>query len=130
AQGPGIQLVISDPEQQVEAATLLDVVEELRDAGGEAIQVGTARVVADTAFVDDTGGIAVGGSVQHFPLTLLVIGDPQTLTAALNIPGGVLDNLRQDGATGIVTQKDTVNITALLPTKAPQYARPAPSANS
>ena len=56
-------------------------------------------------------------------------GDPQTLASALDIPGGVLDALRQVGATGLVTQRTSLTISALLPTKTPQYARPARSAS-
>ena len=55
------------PGGKVSAATVLDTVEELRDAGAEAIQIGTVRVVASTSFVDGTGsspaGIAVDGTL-------------------------------------------------------------------
>ena len=46
AQGPGVVLTVTDPTGKIDAATLLDVVEELRDAGAEAIQVGDVRIVA------------------------------------------------------------------------------------
>ena len=44
AQGPGIELTIPDETGLVEADVLLDAVQELRDAGAEAVQVGDARV--------------------------------------------------------------------------------------
>ncbi|MFL6179066.1 MAG: DUF881 domain-containing protein, partial [Actinomycetes bacterium] len=33
--GPGVSLIISDPEAQLDAAAMLDAVQELRDAGAE-----------------------------------------------------------------------------------------------
>ncbi len=45
--------------------------------------------------------------------------------AALDIPGGVLDVLRQDDAQGVVTQKDRVTISSLRAAPSPRYARPA-----
>ncbi|HYT11137.1 MAG TPA: DUF881 domain-containing protein, partial [Mycobacteriales bacterium] len=43
AQGPGIQLTLTDPQRRVAAEDLLDAVEELRAAGAEALQVGGTR---------------------------------------------------------------------------------------
>ena len=45
AEGPGISLRIDDPRSQVDAAQVLDTIEELRDAGAEAIQLGNVRVM-------------------------------------------------------------------------------------
>ena len=60
ATGPGIRLRIDDPDNRVTAAMLIDTVQELRDAGAEAIQVGGVRVVASTSFVDGPDGV-IGG---------------------------------------------------------------------
>ncbi|WP_143448336.1 DUF881 domain-containing protein [Kineosporia sp. A_224] len=128
ATGPGIELVITDPKNEVDAATLLDTLQELRDAGAEAVQIGPVRVVASTAFEDLDGGVRVGAEPVTPPYRYLVIGDPQTLSAAMNIPGGVLDVLAQKGAKGEVNEvkaPDRVEITALHVLPTPQYARPA-----
>jgi uncharacterized protein YlxW (UPF0749 family) len=56
------------------------------------------RVVASTSFVAaDAGGIAVDGTELRAPYRFVVIGDPATLTSALRIPGGVVDNVEQFG---------------------------------
>jgi uncharacterized protein YlxW (UPF0749 family) len=130
AVGPGIQLTVTDPRGQVSAAVLLDTVQELRDAGAEAIQIGDVRVVASTSFVDGdgVGGVRVDGTAVPRPYVFLVIGDSQTLSAALGIPGGVLEVLKQEGATGKVDLRSSVTVSALRPLSAPQYARPATSA--
>jgi uncharacterized protein YlxW (UPF0749 family) len=127
AEGTGVQVFISDPQGQVRAARILDLVQELRDAGAEAIQVGNARVVATTAFTDVPGGVAVDGDKQTPPYTILAIGDSQTMATALEIPGGVLASL-PDGARGTVAAKDEVQITALRPVPTPRYAQPAATA--
>jgi uncharacterized protein YlxW (UPF0749 family) len=56
ATGPGIDLQITDPQHQVAADDLLEALEELRDAGAEAIQItgGAATATAAT-----TSGAAV-----------------------------------------------------------------------
>jgi uncharacterized protein YlxW (UPF0749 family) len=128
ASGPGIVLEITDPRRQVDAATLLDTVEELRDGGAEVIQIGSVRVVAATAFTDEADGVQVDDRVLTPPYTIKVIGEPQTLARLLQIPGGVLDVLHSKGAQGKVTQPTTVTIEALRSPTRPQYARPAPGA--
>ena len=125
ATGPGIELDISDPKLAVGATDILETVQELRDAGAEAMQIGSVRVVASTAFVDDPGGLLVDGTLLKPPYTMLVIGDPQTLGGALEIPGGVLEVLQNKGGVGTVHQEQSVTITALRRLSAPLYARPA-----
>jgi uncharacterized protein YlxW (UPF0749 family) len=127
AAGPGIELVVADPDRQVNAVVLLDTLQELRDAGAEAVQIGTVRVVASTAFVDSDAAILVDGVVVAAPFRVLAIGDPQTLASALEIPGGVLEVLRQRNAEGTVRQSLSVAIDALRTVEAPEYARPAPA---
>ena len=61
------------------------------------------------------------------PYTVLAIGDSHTLSAALRIPGGVVQSLRNLGGDGVVQEMDTVGVTALRPAWTPQYARPAVS---
>jgi uncharacterized protein YlxW (UPF0749 family) len=134
AHGPGITLTISDPEGKVNAAEMLDTLEELRDAGAEAVQIGSVRAVASTSFLDSgsatTPGISVDGQQLSPPYTILAIGDSQTLAAALDIPGGVLETLRGNHANGTVTDEQQVQITALHDVSAPRYARPAPTPSS
>ena len=71
------------------------------------------------------GRVVVDGTELTSPYRFRVIGDSRTLAAALDIPGGVLDVLRQDDAQGVVTQRDRVTITSLRAAPSPRYARPA-----
>ena len=92
---------------------------------GEAVR--RVRVVAGTAFVAaDAGGIAVDGTELRAPYRFVVIGDPATITSALGIPGGVVDNVEQFGGQVRITRPETVEVTALRPLEPPRYARPTP----
>lgn len=127
AAGPGIEMTVLDPDRVVTAARLLDAIEELRGAGAEAIQVGQVRVVAGTAFVDARTGVAVDGTLVRPPYHLVAIGNPDALTSSLQIPGGVLETLRQQGADPIIAARDRVEVTAVRPVAVPQYAHPTPT---
>jgi uncharacterized protein YlxW (UPF0749 family) len=128
AQGPGIVLTIEDSGHKVTSALLLDALQELRDAGAEAVQIGPVRVVADTYFTDVGNGIEVSGTKVNPPYVFTAIGDSATMAAAMDIPGGVTESVRRLGATSRVEQRERIAITALHTLEEPQYARPVPSA--
>lgn len=123
AQGPGITLTITDSKKAVEADKLLDTIQELRAAGAEAIQVNDVRVVANTYFSDADGGIEVDGRKVTAPYVFKVIGKPQDLEPALNIPGGVVQTLEKEQATATVVRSEKIVVDALRPAKRPDYAR-------
>ena len=130
ATGPGIVLTVPDPQGGVQSDVILDAVQELRDAGAEAMQIGPVRVVASTYFADDPDGtgVLVDGVPLEPPYRLVAIGDQRTLASALEIPGGVSETLRRLGSEPVVNERARVDVTALRPAATPQYARPAPAA--
>ncbi|QFR97525.1 DUF881 domain-containing protein [Streptomyces tsukubensis] len=124
AQGPGITLTISDKKGAVEADMLLDAIQELRAAGAEAIQVNNVRVVANTYLSDaDGGGVRVDGHKVGAPYRFKVIGKPQDLEPALNIPGGVVQTLEKEQATVAVVREKKIVVDALRAAERPDYAR-------
>lgn len=123
AQGPGITLTITDPHGGVAADSLLDTLQELRAAGAEAIQINDVRVVADTYFTDGTNGVLIDGRQVSQPYVFKVIGNPQDLEPALNIPGGVVQTLEKEQATADVVRSQKIVVDALRPLKQPDYAR-------
>ncbi|MFG2892219.1 DUF881 domain-containing protein [Streptomyces sp. NPDC048248] len=123
AQGPGITLTINDPTRSVEADKLLDTIQELRAAGAEAIQVNDVRVVADTYLSDVRGGVEIDGKRVTQPYRFKVIGKPEDLEPALNIPGGVVQTLEKEQATVAVTRQGKIIVNALREAKRPDYAR-------
>ncbi|MFF7159682.1 DUF881 domain-containing protein [Streptomyces sp. NPDC008139] len=123
AQGPGITLRITDPKGGVQADSLLDTLQELRAAGAEAIQINDVRVVADTYFTEGTDGVLIDGHKVSQPYEFKVIGNPQDLEPALNIPGGVVQTLEKEQATADVVRSQKIVVSALRPSKQPDYAR-------
>ncbi|WP_405014289.1 DUF881 domain-containing protein [Kitasatospora sp. NBC_01539] len=126
ATGPGIILTINDPQGQVKADMLLDTLQELRAAGAEAIQINDVRVVAGTYFTDGTvSGVQIDGKDIAQPFRFTVVGNPQDLTPALNIPGGVVRTLEKQQATAVITQQQKVVVDALASPAPLQYGKPA-----
>ncbi|MEU9376395.1 DUF881 domain-containing protein [Streptomyces sp. NPDC048255] len=127
AQGPGITLKITDPTGQVTSDQLLDTLQELRAAGAEAIQINGVRIVASSYFSDADGGVAIDGKKITQPYEFKVIGKPQDLEPALNIPGGVVQTLEKEQATVAVTRSAKIVVDALRVAKQPDYARSSSS---
>ncbi len=126
ATGPGIILTVDDPQGQVKADMLLDTLQELRAAGAEAIQINDVRVVADTYFTDaPSGGEQINGRNISQPYRFTVIGNPQDLTPALNIPGGIVRTLEREQVVTSISEQQKVTVDALVAPAPPQYVKPA-----
>lgn len=127
AAGPGVSITIDDPERAIDAAAMLDAIEELRDAGAEVIAInGTARVVAQTYFLDDDTGVRVGGREIKPPYLIEAIGDPPTMSEAVTFRGGMADRVQNRGGTLNVATQEKITITALADIKHPEYSQPTP----
>ena len=124
AQGPGLLVVLRDPEGQVRVADLLDAVQELRGAGAETMQIDGVRVGVSTAITGEPGQLRVDGTAVESPYEIRVIGSPQDLETAMNIPGGVVDRVGQRGGSVDIEQSEAVVVDALRQVDRPQYAQP------
>jgi len=128
ATGPGVTLTIQDTAPGVPAETMLDVINELRNAGAEAMEIrggpSAVRVGVDTWVVGSPGALVVDTATLNPPYSVLAIGDPPTLAAAMNIPGGAMDSVERVGGSMVVQQSDRVDVTALRQPKPRQYAQP------
>jgi uncharacterized protein YlxW (UPF0749 family) len=114
ARGPGVSVRIADPEGAFEFELLLDLVQELRDAGAEAIAVNGRRVGGTTAFSVRDGAVTVDGRAVGEPFDVVAIGDPATLEVGLKIPGGAIDTLDAlDGTKITVERRSDVRVPAL-----------------
>jgi uncharacterized protein YlxW (UPF0749 family) len=124
AQGPGLLMTIRDPEGRVRVADLLDAVQELRGAGAETMQIDGVRVGVSTAVTGEPGQLRVDGREVESPYEIRVIGSPQDLETAMNIPGGVVDRVGRQGGSVDIEQSETVVVDALRQPDSPQYAQP------
>jgi len=107
--GPGIKIRV-EGQDAFFASDLLNTVQELRDAGAEAIEVNGIRVVVDTWFADVGDGISVSGSTVGQPFELTAIGGPATMATAMRIPGGVADTVESQDGSIVITELDEVEI--------------------
>ncbi|WP_153396035.1 DUF881 domain-containing protein [Ornithinicoccus halotolerans] len=127
ATGPGVVVLVTDSEHAVSATTMVDLIQELRDAGAEAIQIGSHRVVASTwVGTAEDGRLTIAGSALNSPYRIVALGDPHTLTGALSIPGGFSDSVRRVGAEVSIEERDQILVDALHEPTEPRYARPVP----
>jgi uncharacterized protein YlxW (UPF0749 family) len=105
AEGPGVTIVLRDSTKPVENVLdpsggiihdtdVLKVVNELWNAGAEAVAVNGKRVGPRTNFRCVGSTILVDSIKIATPIRIEVIGDKDTLLGALNMPGGPLDEIR------------------------------------
>lgn len=124
ARGPGVRLDIGAPVTLPLGDVVLEALQELRDAGAEALELegvaeGGRRAVriVDRTWVYDApdGGLLVGGQRLRPPYELRVIGPAQDLADRMVIPGGISQVLEQVGATVAVERADVVDVATVLP---------------
>jgi uncharacterized protein YlxW (UPF0749 family) len=99
--GPGLQVRVSG---QLSALNAQDLINELRNAGAEAIALNGERLVVWSAIAaDDEGWLTVDGTRIASPYTFQAIGDGETLETALMRSGGLLAVL-EHGYEGLEVQ--------------------------
>jgi len=89
--GPGIELTIDAALRPVDVEDLLN---EMRNAGAEAIAISGQRVVFNTAIAGTPGHVTVNGVEVASPVVFDAIGAPDVLDRALDRKGGMLSYLR------------------------------------
>lgn len=123
--GPGVLVTVADPNGVVGYEDLLDAVQELRDAGAEALAVNGLRVGTAGAFSGEEGRVLLDGRPLKAPYRLEAIGDPGTLEGGLEIPGGVIDSLTSQPRVSVtVGRRSTLELPALLRHPSFQVAEP------
>ena len=106
------------------AAILLDAIQELRGAGAETLQIDDVRVGVSTAVTGSPGDLELDGRPVQAPYVFRVIGSPEDMATAMNIPNGVVDKVRLRDGTVDLVPGDRVVVDALRVLDTPQYAEP------
>jgi uncharacterized protein YlxW (UPF0749 family) len=123
AEGPGVRVVLRGPAT---ATVLADLLNELRNAGAEAIAVGGVRVVPATIAGGAPGAVSVEDTLLVDPLEVVAIGNAATITGTLTRAGGlVAQELATNPGLGIeVTPADRLLVPATARDLAPRVAKP------
>lgn len=120
--GSGLQIRITGDLYSVSAFTLLDMIQELRDAGAVAIEINGNRVVSNTYFLDAADGIKISQKTIRSPYVVNVIGDPATLETALKIPGGIVETIQTADGVVVVNKSTNIDIDSIVTLEVPEYA--------
>jgi uncharacterized protein YlxW (UPF0749 family) len=86
-QGDGITITVSGG---VTGSAIEDLLNELRNAGAEAIAIEDVRVVARTVMGGDPGALSVDDTVLSDPFVIRAIGASDALTGSLTRVGGII----------------------------------------
>lgn len=89
---------------------LIQVVNELRNAGAEAISINDQRITHATGILCDGNVVRINGKKIGAPFIIKAIGFPESLYYALEKPGGYMQILRQDGTIATVDKSDDITI--------------------
>lgn len=88
--GPGVIVTLTDTDDfQYAAEDLIELVNELRDGGAEAISINGIRVLANTDIVDLYDYTVIGINLQRTesPYIVKAIGDQEYMSSLLNLKG-------------------------------------------
>lgn len=125
--GPGVRVTITEQTGEILVSTFLDVVQELRSVGAEAIQVnGEVRLVAQSSFEQGVGGIVVDGTLVEPPYVVDAIGLPVTLAGAMVFSLGPSTSVRLDGGELTVEELESLDIDAVRQPGDVDVAEPDP----
>ena len=80
--------------------------------------------MAQSAVQSAPGGLRIDGTLVTSPYVFDVIGDPNTLSGALNLVDGPVAQFKDAGATVDLEERDSVDITAVRQPATQQYAQP------
>ncbi len=123
ATGPGIRVTISG---QLAGSAVEDVINELHNAGAEAVAVADVRVVPGTVVAGAPGELSVENTALSDPFELSAIGNPEVLTGALTRAGGVIAQLAATNSDTVLTvvPVDRLEVPATVRNLAPAHGRP------
>lgn len=99
-QGDGVIVRLEDnEEQQVTASNLLNLVNELKYAGAEAISINGIRIINMTDIVDVNYIVQIEGQKISSPYVIKCIGEQNYLDSTLNSKDGYIETYTNSGIT-------------------------------
>ena len=121
--GEGLEITLQDNQDvTTETATndisyyvlhdidILSVVNELKNAGAEAISINGERII-NTTSITCAGNVAqINGEKVGAPFIIRAIGKSETLYEALNRPGGYIELLNDSGIVSNIKKSNNITI--------------------
>jgi len=142
--GPGIQVTLSDSMRHstqpgdplslnnlIHDVDIAQVVNELKASGAEAIAVNGQRIISISTFRCVGPVIQVNGVPASPPYVIQAIGDPETLYGGVNLPVGVLDQIRRIDAMMVhVDRRKQIRLPAYAGSTRMRFVHPADDSTS
>ncbi len=121
--GQGVAITIAGP---ISAQAVEELINELWNAGAEAVAIDERRVVSGSVVSGPPGGLSVDGTGLGDPFEVRAIGAQQTLTGSLTRIGGIVAQLAatEELATLTVTPVDRIVLPATDRSLIPRNATP------
>jgi uncharacterized protein YlxW (UPF0749 family) len=123
ATGPGVSITVHGP---IDGGGLDDLVNELRNAGAEAMALDGVRLVPGIVALGPPGAVSLHGRTLADPFTIDAIGAPDKLTGSLTRSGGIIAQLSatQPEVSVDVTPLDRIGVPATDRQLVPAHGRP------
>ena len=122
--GPGVSIRVAGP---IGGEAIEDLLNELRNAGAEAVAVEDVRVVPGAVVVGAPGGLSVENTPLGESFEIRAIGSPQIITGTLTRGGGVIAQLgaTYPDVTITVTPAEGLSIPATERDLVPGHGQPS-----
>lgn len=121
--GPGVTIAISGP---IDGFGVEELINELRNAGAEAIGAGDVRIVTGVVVIGPPGAASIDGARLGELFELSAVGAPDKLTGSLTRSGGVIAQLAatEPDVTVTVTPVDRIELPATTRDLVPEHGHP------
>ncbi|TAK37131.1 MAG: DUF881 domain-containing protein [Chloroflexota bacterium] len=105
ATGPGVEVWLG---REISVPDMVDLINEMRNAGAEAIAVNDLRIITRSSVSGGGANMLIDNQPISAPFVLRALGDPETIERALERKGGLVSLLRVNypGLTVRVTKYD------------------------
>ena len=131
--GPGVIVTLGDSKKDASSSLdpsmllvhdtdVLSVINELKNAGAEAISINDQRIIPTTGIICGGNIIDINGEKVGAPFEIKAIGLPEQL-AALDRPGGYLELLRSYSVEANLEKSNNITIPKYTGTITYEYAK-------
>lgn len=102
--------VLNISDYLVHEGDLTYIVNELFNAGADAVAINDQRITSKTSILCDGNIIRINGQIVSVPITIQAIGYPERMDYALSRPGGYLEILANAGVQVYVQKAEKITL--------------------